>query len=123
MKPTLVIAEDIETIRDGLTRDLQGDFDIVASVANGAQAVEACREFQPRLALLDIVMPQLSGIEATRQILSQVAQPPGIVIYSGMTDDSVIFQAMEAGAHDYVVKPAPIDRIKEVLRAIAQNAA
>ncbi|MEZ4751750.1 MAG: response regulator [Bdellovibrionota bacterium] len=66
MKPTLIIADDLEEIREKLYNVLLEDFEILADVENGQKAVEAVRRYRPQLVLMDVVMPVLSGIEAVR---------------------------------------------------------
>lgn len=123
MKPTLIIVEDLEQLREELERGLRGEFEILAVEANGAQAVEACRSLHPQLVLMDVVMPKMSGIEATTRILADNPQPPKIVILSGLKDENIVLQALEAGASDYLIKPCDLKKVSQVLRGFARDAA
>ena len=122
MKPTLIIAEDIETIRDSLRKELEGTFEIVALAENGRQALQASQTHRPQLVLMDVVMPEMSGIDATRRIHEEIAEPPKVVILSGIRDESVVLQALAAGASDYLIKPTEISRIKAVLLGYIKEA-
>jgi two-component system, chemotaxis family, chemotaxis protein CheY len=123
MKPTLIIVEDAEALREDLVRGLEGDFEILAVETNGLQAIEACRMHRPQLVLMDIVMPKLSGIEATHRILTELPHPPIVVILSGLREEGVVFQALSAGASDYLIKPCEMKKISQVLRGFIRNAA
>lgn len=123
MKPTLIIAEDSEILREELVRGLKGDFEIVAAEPDGLAAFEACRTHRPQLLLMDVVMPRLSGIEATLRIMSELPQPPKVVILSGLKDEGIVFQALSAGAVDYLIKPFEVKKIAQVLRGFAKSAA
>jgi two-component system, chemotaxis family, chemotaxis protein CheY len=123
MKPTLIIVEDSQALREELVRGLEGDFEILAAEENGLQAVEACRAHRPQLVLMDIVMPKLSGIEATHRILTELPHPPKVIILSGLKDEGVVFQALSAGASDYLIKPCEVKKVAQVLRGFAREAA
>ena len=116
MKPTLVIVDDVKGIRDVVRAALAQDFAIVAEAADGTQAVEAFRQFKPELMIMDLVMPRLSGLGAIEQIMQAQETPkPIIVVLSGIRDESVVLQAMEAGAVDYLFKPPETEMLKKVL--------
>ncbi len=123
MKPTLIIVEDAEGLREELVAGLEGDFEILAVESNGLQAIEACRVHRPALVLMDIVMPKLSGIEATHRIMTELPHPPKVVILSGLKDEGVVFQALSAGACDYLIKPCEVKKVAQVLRGFARDAA
>lgn len=95
---------------------LQEDFEILEECGSGAEAVAAFRRHAPQLMVMDVVMPGMSGIEAARQIMNSPGPHPKILMLSGITDDNVVLQAMEAGVSDYLFKPPREKKLKEVLR-------
>ncbi|MBY0371558.1 response regulator [bacterium] len=123
MKPTLLLVEDHPEALEQLTRALDHDFDIVATATTGAEAVAMCEKHQPGLVLMDLVMPKMSGLDATRLILARVRPNPRIVILSGLDQEEVAVSAIEAGAHDYLVKPTSLETIREALLNVLKKAA
>ena len=109
----VLIVEDSPTERELLVHLLEEDPDIqvVGQAADGHQAVEMAARLQPDLITMDVVMPDMDGLEATRQIMAQ--RPTPIVIVTSHTDSpelNVAFEAMKAGALDVVAKPAGFDQ-------------
>lgn len=123
MKPTLLIVDDIQGIREKLREALESEFDVVGLAASGAEAVAFCTASSPQLVLMDLVMPKMSGIEATKAILAAASPAPRIVILSALHDESVVLRALEAGAAEYLVKPVSEGKIREVLRLLVREAA
>lgn len=123
MKPTLIIVDDVKLLREELRHQLSKEFEIVAEAANGTEALEAYRAFRPQLLVMDVVMPKMSGIEATRLIMSGPSPYPKIVIVSGMKEESIVLQALEAGACDYLFKPVDLEKLRQVLWGFAKTAA
>jgi len=122
MKPTLIIVDDVAEIRAELRVLLQENFEIVAEAKDGAHAIEACYRHAPQLVLMDVVMPRMSGLEATYQILTGPEPHPKIVMLSGLKDESVVLKALEAGASDYLFKPADPKQVTQVLLRFAAEA-
>jgi len=123
MKPTLILVDDMQVVRDKLRKTLENDFDIVGEAASGSEAIEACRQSVPQVVLMDLVMPGMSGIEAMRAILESVQPAPRVVIMSGLQTESVVMQAFDAGACDYLLKPIDPHVLREVLLSFARLAA
>lgn len=118
-KPRLLLADDHELLLDGLRRLLEVDFELVGAVDDGRQAVALFEQLRPDVLLLDIGMPGLNGMEATRQV--RRAFPDARIIFVTMQTDRVYLEeAFRAGASGYVVKQAAarelIDAIRTVLR-------
>src|SRR4051812_21419221 len=105
MKPTLIIVDDILNVRERLRDILEDEFEVVGLAASGQEAVALCTEYKPQLVLMDLVMPRMSGIEATRNILARVQPAPRIVVISALNDENVVLKALEAGAAEYLIKP------------------
>ncbi len=123
MKPTLIIVDDDLKTREQLYSILVDDFEILALATNGQEAVQAVRTHRPRLVVMDVVMPVLSGIDATKAILAESAEPPIVVMVSGMTDESIVLKALKAGAKEYLFKPIKEKKLKKVLWRLYELAA
>ena len=120
----LVIADDHPVYRDGLARLLSeiGGFDVVGVAADGVEAVELAASLAPDVVVMDIRMPNLDGIEATRRITA-ASPSTGVVVLSMFEDDELVFAAVRAGARGYLLKDADDDEIAAVLRGIARGEA
>ena len=112
----ILIVDDHPLVRKGLLALLSSmpDLMVVGEAANGKEAITQAGELQPDLILMDLDMPDLNGIEATRQI-AQISPRIGILVLTMLEDDAWVFAAMRAGARGYLLKGA--DQA-EVLRAI-----
>ncbi len=96
----------------------KSDFDCIGEATNGIQAVEAFQRLKPDVMLLDIVMPEMDGLEAARQILDQSPGFP-IVVMSERTTASLIAEAVKLGARGFVTKPfSPQTLLKELRQAL-----
>lgn len=121
LKKRVLIADDHALFRDSLETLLElNGYEIVASAGNGREALEAARHTDPDLALVDISMPELDGIELTAR-LSQEMPELDVVILSGSDDDRDLFAALRAGARGYLVKNLESDRFLELLDAAANG--
>ena len=116
----VVIADDQASVREGLVLLLGGlpGIDVVGAAADGEQALELVAEYQPDVILLDLHMPVLDGIGATRRL---VAEHPGvaIVVLTTYVDDTSVLEALRAGARSYLTKDADRTDIAQALRAAA----
>ena len=126
MEPTIrvLVADDHAVFREGLRAVFspEPDMDVVGEAATGNEAVERAAELGPDVILMDIQMPGINGIEATRRILD--ASPRiGVVVLTMFEDDDSVFSAMRAGARGYVLKGAPPSEILKVVRAVAEGEA
>jgi DNA-binding NarL/FixJ family response regulator len=119
-KPRILMADDHELLLDGLRRLLEAEFELIGTVADGRAAVEAYEQLRPDVVLLDIGMPGLNGIEATRQI--RRAFPDARVIFVTMQTDRVyVEEALRAGASGYVVKQGAAGELIEAIRAVLRG--
>jgi DNA-binding NarL/FixJ family response regulator len=116
----ILIADDHGVVREGLRAVLgpEPDMEIVGEAATGNEVLERAAELRPDVILMDIQMPGMNGIEATRRIL-QTNPHVGVVVLTMFEDDESVFSAMRAGARGYVLKGAPPAQILKVLRAVA----
>jgi len=116
------VVDDHPMYRDGLAMTLAAsrDFEPVGSAGDAETALELIPDLDPDLVLMDLRLPGMSGIEATRRILA--ADPTArVVVVSMLEDDDSIFAAMRAGARGYLLKGADRDELLSALRAVAQG--
>jgi DNA-binding NarL/FixJ family response regulator len=118
----ILLADDHTLVRQGLRRILeeQADWQVVAETADGREAVRRTIELEPDVAILDIGMPRLSGIEAARQIARRLPAVR-IVMLSMHVDEAHITQAVEAGASGYLVKDSADDDLVKAVTAAVQG--
>ncbi len=116
-KIRVLLADDQDIIRTGLTIILnhQPDIEVVGQAANGLEAVEAAKQLQPDVVLMDIKMPHLNGIQATRQIVAALPKTQIIILTTYDTDDWV-FDGIRAGAVGYLLKDTSGDNLAEAVR-------
>ncbi len=113
----VLLADDQDIIRTGLTIILnhQPDIEVVGQAADGVEAVELAKKLQPDVILMDIKMPRLNGIQATRQIMATLPKTQIIILTTYDTDDWV-FDGIRAGAVGYLLKDASGDNLAEAVR-------
>lgn len=118
-KIRVLIADDQEIIRHGLELILRNepDMDVVGLANDGAQAVALATQLQPDVILMDIVMPNLNGIAATRQIVSQLPGA-GVIILTTYDTDDMVFEGVRAGAMCYLLKGARSDAVLAAIRSV-----
>ena len=116
----VLIADDHAVVREGLRAVVgsEPDLEVVGEAATGKEAVERAAELRPDVVLMDIQMPGINGIEATRRVLDH-DRHVGVVVLTMFEDDDSVASAMRAGARGYVLKGAPPSEILTVLRAVA----
>jgi DNA-binding NarL/FixJ family response regulator len=118
----VVIADDHGVVRGGLAQLLGtlDDVELVGAAANGTEAVAVCGEQHPDVVLMDLEMPEMDGIEATRRI--REAQPEvAVVILTSFSDRERILRALDAGAAGYLLKDAESDELARSIRAAARG--
>lgn len=113
----IVIADDIPLFRDMLVHALEEESDIVvvAHAANGLEAVQSCVTHLPDIILLDVEMPKMNGVEATKEII-RACPKTRVVILTAYEDDKLIFELIQAGATGYLVKDTHIDEVVKAIR-------
>ena len=120
MSIRLLLVDDEDLVRFGLRTifDLTDDVDVVGEASDGAQAVSAVRALRPEVVLMDIRMPRVDGLAATRQILDQ-PDPPKVVILTTFHLDEYVYSALQAGASGFLLKDTPPRQIVTAIRAVA----
>jgi DNA-binding NarL/FixJ family response regulator len=118
----VLIADDHGVVRDGLGRlvDALDDVELVAAAADGEEAVERCRESRPDVVLMDLDMPRVDGIEATRRITANHPDT-AVLVLTSFSDRPRILGAVEAGACGYLLKDASSEEVAEGIRAAARG--
>nr|WP_260440112.1 response regulator transcription factor [Cohnella lubricantis] len=113
-----MIADDNSFIREGMKIILTSfdEFDVVATVEDGAQAVEYCRRHEADVALLDVRMPNMNGVEAARLLAEQTKVKP--LILTTFDDDEYILEAVKAGARGYLLKNNDPERIRDAIKSV-----
>ena len=118
----LLLVDDHAVVRKGLRGflELMDGFEVVGEGSNGTDAVSLAQQLQPDVVLMDLIMPEMDGIEATRRIM---AANPGIkiLILSSFGDDDNVFPAIQAGALGYVLKDISPNDLAEAIRQTAQG--
>lgn len=116
----VMIVDDHDMVRSGLTILLEAfeDLALVGAVTNGEEAIALCDEIETDVVLMDLIMPRLDGIAATR-ILRQRHPQVQVVALLSFGEEELLEEVMEAGAASYVFKSAAIDRVAETIRAAA----
>jgi DNA-binding NarL/FixJ family response regulator len=120
----VLVADDQSLVRAGFRMLLSGedDIEVVAEASNGIEAVEKAARFAPTVVLMDIRMPELDGLEATRRILA--ADPEARVLVLTTFDlDEYVYEALRAGASGFVLKDDPPEQLLEAVRTVASGEA
>jgi DNA-binding NarL/FixJ family response regulator len=118
----VVIADDHPTFRRGLAALLASvqDIDLVGEAVDGESAVEQSRVLSPDVVLMDLSMPGVGGVEATRRIVAD-APSVAVLVVTMLDDDEAVFAAMRAGARGYVVKGQDTDDVLRAIRSVARG--
>lgn len=116
---TVLLAEDHQIVREGLRAmlKLEPDIEVVGEAENGRQAVELVTKLRPAVVVMDIAMPLLNGMEATRQILQTVPDTK-VLILSAHSDDAYVALVMAIGASGYLIKQTAAHVLPEAIRAL-----
>ena len=122
MTVRVVLVDDQPLIRNGLavliaTTD---DLETVGEASSGAQALTAVRDTRPDVVVMDIRMPGMDGIEATRRIVADTS-PPRVLILTTFDDDEYVYDALRAGASGFLVKDMALDDILAAIRVVAEG--
>ena len=119
----IVVADDHEVVRAGFAAllDTQPDFTVLGTACDGGEAVRVCRELRPDVVLMDVRMPSLDGIEATRQLAGDPG--PRVLILTTFDLDEYVFDALRAGASGFLLKDVTAERLFDAVRVIAAGEA
>jgi DNA-binding NarL/FixJ family response regulator len=121
----IVVADDHQIVRSGFAGllDTQPDFTVVGTAEDGAEAVRVCREASPDVVLMDVRMPGMDGIEATRQLIGPSEDRPRILILTTFDLDDYVYDALRAGASGFLLKDVTAEQLFHAVRVIAAGEA
>jgi DNA-binding NarL/FixJ family response regulator len=121
----IIVADDHEVVRAGFAAllDTQPDFTVLGTAPDGAGAVRACRELRPDVVLMDVRMPGVDGIEATRQLAAAGDPGPRVLILTTFDLDQYVFDALRAGASGFLLKDVTAERLFDAVRVVAAGEA
>jgi DNA-binding NarL/FixJ family response regulator len=116
----IVVADDHEVVRAGFAAilDTQPDFTVLGTAADGAEAVRTCQERGPDVVLMDVRMPGMDGIEATR-LLRSADSGPRVLVLTTFDLDEYVYDALQAGASGFLLKDVTAERLFDAVRVIA----
>ena len=122
---SILLADDQAMVRAGfrLILSAEPDFTVAGEAADGVQAVAAARRLRPDVTLMDVRMPRLDGIAATRQLLENGPAPTRVVVLTTFDVDSHVYDALRAGASGFLLKNAPPEDLVQAIRVVAAGAA
>jgi DNA-binding NarL/FixJ family response regulator len=124
MSVRVVIADDQRTVRDGLVLllELLPDIELVGTAADGVQTVELVARLRPDVVLMDLHMPRMDGVDATR-LVRDTHPAVQVIVLSTYADDASVFGALRAGARGYLTKDSSAERIAHAIHTVAAGAA
>jgi DNA-binding NarL/FixJ family response regulator len=125
MTVQVVLADDQALVRRGfrLILEAEADLEVVAEAEDGQQAIDAVRRHHPAVVLMDIQMPGLDGLEATRRILADAGNQTRVLILTTFERDEYVFEALQLGASGFLLKTAPPEDLVTAVRVVARGEA
>jgi DNA-binding NarL/FixJ family response regulator len=119
---SVLIADDEAIVRDGLRTilDLEDDMTVIGEAPDGEQAVAAARELRPDVTVVDIQMPGLDGIEATRQMM-KAPNPPRVLVLTTFDRNEYVYEAMKAGASGFLLKDVRRHQLTDAIRTVVRG--
>lgn len=120
----ILLVDDQQLIRQGIhyLLETEKDLKVIGHASNGKEAVRIAEEQKPDVILMDIRMPEMDGVQATREILKNIPDT-GIIILTTFDDDEYIFEGLKAGARGYFLKDISSDEMAEAVRTVAAGGA
>ena len=121
----IVVADDHEVVRAGFAEllDTRPDFTVVGTASDGAEAVRICHELRPDIVLMDVRMPRMDGIQATRQLTDSGEYRPRVIILTTFDLDEYVYEALRAGASGFLLKDVTAERLFDAVRVVADGEA
>lgn len=118
----ILIAEDHAVVRQALhvMLDMEPDLAVVGEAREGEEALRLARELKPDLVLMDIRMEGMDGVEATRRLRQEMPEV-GVLVLTGFGEDAILLDAVEAGAHGFLVKDASAGEVKEAIQRVVNG--
>ncbi|GAB3207820.1 response regulator [Marinactinospora thermotolerans] len=123
MPITVIVADDQAMVRDGIATllDAAADIDVVGQAADGREAVDLAREHRPDVVVMDVRMPVLDGLAATREITEADGTGPRVLVLTTFDLDEYVYEALGAGASGFLLKDAPVEDLRTAVRVVARG--
>jgi DNA-binding NarL/FixJ family response regulator len=120
---TVLIVDDDDLIRAGLRAilDAEPDLEVIGEAADGVEVVPAAIKLRPDVVLMDVRMPALDGIQATRLLLARMDEPPRVLVVTTFENDEYVYEALRAGASGFLLKRSRPVQIVEAVRVVARG--
>ena len=125
MSIRVLVVDDQALVRDGfaMVLDHEDDIEVVGEAGTGIEAVEAARSHRPDVILMDIRMPEMDGLEATRRIVAEAEWPVKVLILTTFDPDEYVYEALKAGASAFVLKDIPRAELVSAVHTVADGGA
>ena len=125
MSIRVLVVDDQALVRDGfaMVLDHEDDIEVVGEAGTGVEAVEAARSHRPDVILMDIRMPEMDGLEATRRIVAEAEWPVKVLILTTFDPDEYVYEALKAGASAFVLKDIPRAELVSAVHTVADGGA
>jgi DNA-binding NarL/FixJ family response regulator len=119
----VVVVDDQEVVRSGFAAllETQADLEVVGTAGDGAQAVDLCREQRPDVALMDVRMPTMDGLEATRRVVREPDNGTRVLMLTTFDLDEYVYEALAAGASGFLLKDATAEALFDACRVVARG--
>ncbi|MFF5257319.1 response regulator [Actinomadura viridis] len=123
MTVRVLLVDDERLIRAGLAAiiDAEPDMEVAGEAGDGAEVLGQVSRLRPDVILMDVRMPRLDGIQATRRILESVPEPPRIIVVTTFENDEYVYDALKAGAHGFLLKRARPEEILQAVRLVVHG--
>jgi DNA-binding NarL/FixJ family response regulator len=123
MSISVVVADDQELVRTGfrVILDSEPDIEVVGEAGDGREAIEAAKQLEPDVVLMDIRMPVLDGLAATRSIITSPDPRPRVLVLTTFDLDEYVFEALRSGASGFMLKDNPADQLITAIRVVAEG--
>ena len=119
----VVVVDDQEVVRSGFAAllETQADLEVVGTAGDGAEAFDLCREQKPDVALMDVRMPTMDGLEATRRVVAEPDNGTRVLMLTTFDLDEYVYAALAAGASGFLLKDATAEALFEAVRVVARG--
>jgi DNA-binding NarL/FixJ family response regulator len=123
MSTSVLVIDDEQLVRTGLRAiiEAEADLTVVGEGADGSEVVPLARRLSPDVILMDVRMPAIDGIQATRNLLAALTEPPKVLVVTTFENDDYVYEALRAGASGFLLKRARPDEIVQAVRIVAQG--
>jgi DNA-binding NarL/FixJ family response regulator len=119
----IVVVDDQEVVRSGFAAllETQADLEVVGTAGDGAEGFDLCREQKPDVALMDVRMPMMDGLEATRRVVAEPDNGTRVLMLTTFDLDEYVYEALAAGASGFLLKDATAEALFEAVRVVARG--